>query len=72
MVEESKSDRHPILRWGALAFGTLIWGSGVAAMYGDDYKLAGALYFIGIATCLLTSLLSYANTGAIDGEKAYP
>jgi len=50
MVEEVKSaDRHPILRWGALAFGTLTWSSGVAAMYGDDYKLAVTLYFIGIA-----------------------
>ena len=25
-----------------------MWGSGVAAMYGDDYKLAASLYLIGI------------------------
>jgi hypothetical protein len=49
MVEESKSVGSPILRWGALAFGGLLWGAGVAAMYGDDYTLAVALYFIGIA-----------------------
>jgi len=29
-------------------FGPLIWGAGIAAMYGDDYKTAVGLYFVGI------------------------
>jgi hypothetical protein len=37
-----------IVRWGALAVGILLWGSGVAAMYGDDYKTAVGLYLVGI------------------------
>src|SRR5271163_3776001 len=37
------------MRWGAFSLGTLLWASGIAAMYGDDYKLAVCLYFFGIA-----------------------
>jgi len=48
MEKQPNSRSHPVLRWGALALGTVIWGSGVAAMYGDDYKVAVALYLVGI------------------------
>ncbi len=37
-------------RWGVVGIlSSLIWGSGVAAMYGDDYKISVGLYFFGIA-----------------------
>jgi hypothetical protein len=51
---------------GALAFGTLTWSSGVAARYGDDYKLAVALFFVGIAVMtadFVTILCEYKGYG---------
>ena len=57
-----------ILRWGALAFGLLLWSSGVAAMYGDDYKLAVVLYFFGIAL-VLTDFFGLEDIRSLHGKK---
>jgi hypothetical protein len=42
---------------------SIIWGFGVAAMYGDDYKIAVALYFSGIALLAAKFLTWEEHTG---------
>jgi hypothetical protein len=64
MEEQPNSGSHPVLRWGALALGTLICGGGVAAMYGDDYKVAALLYLVGI-------IIIAADFITLDGHDGY-
>ncbi len=54
-----------VVRWGAFGIGTLLWASGIAAMYGDDYKLAVFLYFLGIT-------IVACNFIALDWHNQYP
>jgi len=49
-------------RWEAVGIGsTLLYGFGVAAMYGDDYIVADCLYFLGIVW-LTTRVLAWEET----------
>jgi len=68
---EKESAQHPVLRWGALALGGLLWGAGVAAMYGDDYKLAHAFTLWESPLWLRIWPLSWANIAATRGRKEF-
>jgi len=51
-------------RWDVTGIGsTLIYGFGVGAMYGDDYIVAGVLYFVGTAW-LTARILAWEETKA--------
>jgi hypothetical protein len=49
-------------RWDVVGIGsTLLYGFGVGAMYGNDYLVAAALYFLGV-TWLTSKLLAWEET----------
>src|ERR1700730_2615782 len=60
---------HAILRWSALAVGLLLLGFGVAAMYGDDYKIAALLYLAGLLLVLADFLALEQNRRLRGKEK---
>jgi hypothetical protein len=55
--------------WEAIAIGCpAIYGAGIAAMYGDDYLVAAALYLVGIGW--LTAKIFTSEEAKIHKKKA--
>ena len=57
-----------IWRWEVVAVGsTSVYGAGIAAMYGDDYLVAGVLYFVAIGW-LTAKILAWEET-KVHGKR---